>query len=158
DEAVVKMAMVVVGEVVVVEIVHVVAVPIITVPRGATMPATSIPFTHTGDMRTTYGTAAKVAHATHAADVAHATHAADVAHCAHSAHTAHPSHTSAVAASTGGFHHCRSEKKAACDGGNRNYVCFHECTSSRVRLKRPPVRRLCLSKHSGRAKNLCDEV
>src|SRR5262245_46420158 len=48
DKAVVKVAMVVIGEVVVVVTMHVVAMPIITVPRGATMPAISIQSTHTG--------------------------------------------------------------------------------------------------------------
>src|SRR5262245_52682787 len=72
DKAVVKVAMVVMGEVVVVVTMHVVAMPIITVitvPRGATMPAISIQSTHTGDLSATYVTAAKMAHVS-SADVA----------------------------------------------------------------------------------------
>jgi hypothetical protein len=130
------MAMVVMGKVVVVVTMHVVAVPIIAVPRGATMPAISIPTTHTGDMS---AIAAEVAHVS-SADVAEVG-SAHVAHAAHVTQTAHVTHTAHVApavTSIGVTDHCGSKKQAACDGSNCNNVRFHDCTSL-VAQSRPPL-------------------
>src|SRR5262245_39674956 len=128
--------MVVIGEVVVVVTMHVVAMPIITVPRGATMPAISIPTTHTGDIS-----------AANVADVG----CADGAHAADAAHAAH---ASAHVGSIGVLYHCGGKKEAARNSGNCNYVCFHDCISWVGSPKRSPVHRLCLCKHASRAKSL----
>jgi hypothetical protein len=124
------MAMVVMGKVVVVVTMHVVAVPIIAVPRGATMPAISIPTTHTGDMS---AIAAEVAHVS-SADVAEV----GSAHVAHAAHVTHTAHMAPAVASIGVIDHCGSKQQAACDGSICNNVRFHDCTSL-VAQSRPPL-------------------